>query len=92
MKLFGNLWIGQHPTPLQGKYQVLFLDFSQITGNIDKLEDKFNSYLSINLDAFVRQYAEFYQAEKDEILAQEDSICTVGNAHPIKYMPTSSVI
>jgi len=70
--LFGNLWIGQHPTPLQGKYQVLFLDFSQITGNIDKLESKFNSYLSINLDAFVRQYSEYYQAEMEEILAQED--------------------
>ena len=71
-RLFGNLWIGQHPTPLQGKYQVLFLDFSQITGNIDKLETKFNSYLSINLDAFVRQYSEYYQAEMEEILAQED--------------------
>ena len=70
--LFGNLWIGQHSTPLQGKYQVLFLDFSQITGNIDKLETKFNSYLSINLDAFVRQYSEYYQAEMEEILAQED--------------------
>lgn len=70
--LFGNLWIGQHPTPLQGKYQMLFLDFSQITGNIDKLETKFNSYLSINLDAFVRQYSEYYQAEMEEILAQED--------------------
>lgn len=70
--LFGNLWIGQHPTPLQGKYQVLFLDFSQITGNIDKLETKFNSYLSINLDAFVRQYSEYYQAEMEEILVQED--------------------
>ena len=70
--LFGNLWIGQHPTPLQGKYQVLFLDFSQITGNIDKLETKFNSYLSINLDAFVRQYSEYYQEEMAEILAQED--------------------
>ena len=70
--LFGNLWVGQHPTPLQGKYQVLFLDFSQITGNIDKLETKFNSYLSINLDAFVRQYSKYYQAEMAEILAQED--------------------
>ena len=70
--LFGNLWIGQHPTPLQGKYQVLFLDFSQITGNIDKLETKFNSYLSINLDTFVRQYSEYYRAEMEEILAQED--------------------
>ena len=70
--LFGNLWVGQHPTPLQGKYQVLFLDFSQIMGNIDKLETKFNSYLSINLDAFVRQYSEYYRAEMEEILAQED--------------------
>lgn len=70
--LFGNLWIGKHPTSLQGKYLVLFLDFSQITGNIDKLETKFNSYLSINLDAFVRQYSEYYQAEMEEILAQED--------------------
>ena len=28
--LFGNLWVGQHPTPLQGRYQVLHLDFSQV--------------------------------------------------------------
>lgn len=26
-KLFGDLWIGQHPTPLRGKYQILYLDF-----------------------------------------------------------------
>jgi hypothetical protein len=26
-QLFGNLWIGQHTTPLQGKYQILYLDF-----------------------------------------------------------------
>ncbi len=30
--LFGDLWIGQHPTPLQGKYQMLYLDFSKIGG------------------------------------------------------------
>ena len=24
---FGDLWIGKHPTPLQGKFQVLHLDF-----------------------------------------------------------------
>lgn len=43
--LFGSLWIGSHPTPLHGKYQVLFLDFSQITGKIDVLEERFNAYL-----------------------------------------------
>ena len=64
--LFGNLWIGSHPTPLQGKYQVLFLDFSQITGKIDVLEERFNAYLSIKLDGFVQQYAEYYGKEKTE--------------------------
>ena len=43
-RLFGNLWIGQHPTPLQGKYQILHLDFSYVGGSIDKLEENFNMY------------------------------------------------
>ena len=57
---FGNLWIGQHPTPSQGRYQVLHLDFSQVGGTIDKLEENFNLYLGIALDGFVRDYADFY--------------------------------
>ncbi len=71
-ELFGDLWVGKHPTPLQGKYQVLHLDFSQITGNIDKLEDRFGAYMSINIDAFVRNYAEYYEKEMDEILSKTD--------------------
>ena len=71
--LFGNLWIGSHPTPLQGKYQVLFLDFSQITGKIDVLEERFNAYLSIKLDGFAQQYAEYYGKEKvDEIKSKTE--------------------
>ena len=41
-QLFGNLWIGQHTTPLQGKYQILYLDFSKIGGSIDELPQLFN--------------------------------------------------
>ncbi|HBF06495.1 MAG TPA: AAA family ATPase, partial [Prevotella sp.] len=62
--LFGDLWIGKHPTSLQGTYQVLFLDFSQITGKIDILEERFNAYLCIKLDSFVEQYAAYYGSEK----------------------------
>lgn len=71
-ELFGDLWIGKHPTPLQGNYQVLFLDFSQITGKIDILEERFNAYMSINIDAFIRKYAEYYKEEKEEILSKEN--------------------
>ena len=44
-ELFGSLWIGQRPTPLMGRYQVMHLDFSQIGGTIDELEKKFEQYL-----------------------------------------------
>ena len=60
---FGKLWIGQHPTPNQGRYQVLHLDFSQVGGKIEKLEENFDFYLGINLDGFVRDYAEYYSEE-----------------------------
>ena len=60
---FGNLWIGKHPTSLQGRYQILHLDFSQVGGKIDKLEDNFNTYLGIKLDGFVNVYSEYYSEE-----------------------------
>ena len=53
----------KQPTPLQGTYQVLFLDFSQITGKIDVLEERFNAYLCIKLDSFVQMYAAYYGDE-----------------------------
>ena len=60
---FGNLWIGKHPTPLQGRYQILHLDFSQVGGTIDELERKFNFYLGVELDGFVNDYKEYYSEE-----------------------------
>ena len=59
-EIFGSLWIGQHPTPLMGRYQVMHLDFSQIGGTIDELEKKFDEYMCSRLNAFVRKYAEDY--------------------------------
>ena len=44
-KLFGNLWIGSHPTENQGKYQVLYLDFSKIGGTIEQLEENLSGVL-----------------------------------------------
>ena len=57
---FGNLWIGKHPTPLQGRYQVMHLDFSQVGGSIENLEEKFNFYLGVQLNGFIRDYLDFY--------------------------------
>ena len=59
-EIFGSLWIGKHPTPLMGRYQVMHLDFSQIGGTIDELEERFDEYLCYRLDAFVNKHADDY--------------------------------
>ena len=71
--LFGDLWVGKHPTPLQGKYQILHLDFSYVGGSIDKLEENFNMYLRVKLDGFMRVYQEFYLADFKEKFFKSDS-------------------
>ena len=58
--LFGDLYIGQHPTPLRSHYQVLYMDFSRVTGNIDELPRKFNSYCCGRLDDFIDTYRDDY--------------------------------
>ena len=59
-EIFGTLWVGRHPTPLHNQFQVLHLDFSQVGGNIERLEEKFNFYLGVELNGFVRVYREYY--------------------------------
>lgn len=63
-ELFGDLWIGKNPTEEQGQYQILTLDFSQVGGKSDTLEESFNSYASKCLDAFMDNY---FQAYSDDI-------------------------
>ena len=72
---FGKLWIGKHPTPTQGRYQVLHLDFSQVGGTIEKLEEKFNFYLGVELNGFVRDYVEYYS---EDVLKQVRATADAG--------------
>lgn len=71
--LFGDLWVGKHPTPLQGKYQVLHLDFSYVGGSIDKLEENFDMYLRVKLDGFMRIYQNSYLEDFKEKFFKSDS-------------------
>ena len=62
-KLFGDLWIGKHPTPLQGKYQMLYLDFSKIGGGVDELSRNFDAYSAVQLNSFLDRYQAYYSDE-----------------------------
>ncbi len=72
--LFGNLWIGSQPTPLQGQFQVLKLDFSQVGGDFGHLEERFNSYCCICLDSFVNYYSAYYgETIREKVNATDQS-------------------
>ena len=74
-RLFGKLYIGQHPTPNRNRYQVLYMDFSRVTGNIDALPQRFNSYCCGRLDDFIDTYRDDYpQTGVDKVLASEDFV------------------
>ena len=49
--LFSRLWIEQNPTPLMGIFQVLYLDFSQVGGDMNNLFDRFNSRTGAVIDS-----------------------------------------
>lgn len=83
-ELFKGLWIADHPTPGQGKYQVMHLDFSQIGGSIDELEERFNGYMYVKFRSFAQQYARYYPegylAELDKYTSASDIMNYVHNA------------
>ena len=54
-ELFGQTYIGQHPTPLRNAYFVLSLDFSVVdpTGTLEEIEVSFNHHGNMTLKALV---------------------------------------
>ena len=61
--LFGDTYVGSHPTPERNSYQVLRLDFSKPGGTADSLETNVNGYLDLMYGDFVSRYASYYPEE-----------------------------
>lgn len=55
-ELFGDLYIGKHPTSLHNKFLVLRFNFSEVTSKIEDVERSFKEYCCIRLLQFVRDY------------------------------------
>ena len=62
--LFGDLAIGGNPTDSENRYQILYLDFSQVNRGANlSLQARFDAYMGVRLDGFVDAYAEYYDAD-----------------------------
>ncbi|MDR1897392.1 MAG: AAA family ATPase, partial [Prevotellaceae bacterium] len=57
-KLFGNLYIGKHPTPRRNSYMVMQFDFSGInTDSIENFESDFNREIVASVVGFLSKYS-----------------------------------
>ncbi|MCS7036338.1 MAG: AAA family ATPase, partial [Saprospiraceae bacterium] len=66
-RLFSGLYIGQHPTPLVGKYLVLKFDFSGIeTADIGKIYYSFLSAVQDAVESVLIRYPHLFAKEKRE--------------------------
>ncbi len=95
-KLFGGLWIGEHPTPNANRYLVLHLDFSQVSASFNRtLSAAFDAYLGLCLDSFISRYRDLYGTDLRsacEGLSPEDKLKTIVDASKHAGLPLYLVI
>ena len=70
---FRDTWIYDHVTPEQGKYQVIHLDFSKITANLENIEDEFNVIVGYDIEDHARKYRVMYD---DDFIPKMESFVT----------------
>ena len=71
--LFGDTYVGSHPTEEHNEYQVLKLDFSITGGNIDELRENVYGYIDVTYGMFVSKYANYYPKGYEEGFYQQKS-------------------
>ncbi|MDJ0841331.1 MAG: AAA family ATPase [Acidobacteriota bacterium] len=54
--LFGDTWIGRHPTTEKNQYMVLVFNFSAVNPDPEQLEASFQNYVNIVFDGFLERY------------------------------------
>ncbi len=73
-KLFGGLAIAESPTVNKNRYQVLYMDFSEVNRGAGKsLQERFESYIGDRLDDFMRSYGYAYEPEVCAAVAADDA-------------------
>lgn len=70
-RLFGDLWIGQHPTETHNNYLVLSLDFSAFSGSLEGYKERMDGYCRIVFNSFLRVYKKYLPENAIELMEDE---------------------
>ncbi|MDD7451592.1 MAG: AAA family ATPase, partial [Treponema sp.] len=56
-QLYGDLYIGKHPTPNHNKYLVLYLNFAVINADLGNYHNKMDAHCNTRFNSFCESYA-----------------------------------
>ncbi len=71
-ELFGGTWIHENPTKARGKYLVLHLDFSKVSGEtVEEMQNSFEKNCKIAIDAFREGYKELIPVIAQKEMAKQ---------------------
>ena len=74
-ELFGDLYIGSHPTPERNQYLILPLNFAAIHADLDHYKEEMDRYCSRVFDLFCYQYRHLLPADTPKKMeATQDAI------------------
>ena len=79
--LFGDLYIGKHPTRDRNSYLVLYLNFSGISGELHNYRQGLDAHCNTSFDYFCDIYAEYLPKGIKEVLNE-----TAGAVEQLDYL------
>ncbi|MFN8443540.1 MAG: AAA family ATPase [Caldilineaceae bacterium] len=72
--LFGDTYIGEHPTSERNSYLVLFFNFALVNPNLEKLEASFEDNGRAIIENFLTRYAQFFNEQEQNEILQLNSV------------------
>ncbi len=69
--LFGDLYIGKHPTANRNSYLVLYLNFSGITGELNDYRKGLDAHCQIRFDFFCEVYSDLLPPETQRTIGRQ---------------------
>ena len=70
--IFGNLYIGQNPTPERNSYLVIHLNFAEVSAGIDDYKKGLDGYCNIMFESCCRRYAHLLPPNTKEEMNSRD--------------------
>ncbi|MEZ4869788.1 MAG: AAA family ATPase [Caldilineaceae bacterium] len=72
--LFGETYIGWHPTPDRNSYLILFFNFALVNPAIDEVQASFESTGTNEIDDFLLRYQRFFSEERVQYIQAGDNV------------------